>query len=206
MISIRFLCWLKSLYFDQRLIWHKRNYARLASSGKILDVGCGRGDFALIAPERIIGLDYNKHSLYIAKERGVHYLVCADALRLPFRDQSFENVHCADLIEHFTPGDVVTLLEELYRVLQKKGILLISSPMPTKEFWGDPSHVRPYPPESLTAFFIPDKEKGLGTNPTFRVIGKATLVGVYWRYRPLCRLPYQLQTDEQRRKVKNLPP
>jgi SAM-dependent methyltransferase len=195
---------LKSLYFDQRQVWHSRNFDHFTSSGLILDVGCGRGDFALLARDRIIAIDLNMVSLGIAKKRGVKHLVRADVLRLPFDDATFENVHCADLLEHFGTKDVLFIVEELYRVLKRNGLLLISTPMPTAEFWGDPSHVRPYPPESLMGLFVDEKEKGVGTNPTFRSVGHASLLYMSWRYRPLVRLPWRLYSDENRRQFKNI--
>lgn len=203
-LSLKLLYYLKSLHFDQRSIWHQENYARLPSQGKILDVGCGRGAFVFNAPQRIIGLDYNFDSLTIAKEARIAHVICANATRLPFRDGSFENVHCADLIEHFNTDEAWMILKQLYRVLKKGGKLLISGPMPGDEFWCDPSHVRPYPPESLISFFVLDRQKGRGTNPTYNSIGAASVLGIYRRYRPLFRLPYQLQTDDQRCRLRNL--
>ena len=195
---------LKSLYFDQRQVWHSRDFDRLAPSGTILDVGCGRGDFALLAPERIIAIDFNMVSLGIAKKRGVKNLTRANVLELPFADEAFDNVHCADVIEHFDPNSAVLILKELYRVLKRGGLLLVASPMPSSEFWADPSHVRPYPPESVVGLFVDEERKGTGTNQTFHSMGSASVVGVYWRYRFLVRLPWRLQTDERRRQLNNL--
>ena len=126
----KLLHYLKSLHFDRRLIWHQENYARLPLQGKILDVGCGRGNFVFNAPQRIIGLDYNFDSLTIAKKGRSAHVICASATRLPFRDGSFENVHCADLLEHFNTDEAWMVLKELYRVSKKGGNLLISGPMP----------------------------------------------------------------------------
>lgn len=195
---------LKSLYFDQRQIWHSRDFHRLTPGGSILDVGCGRGDFALLDPGRIVAVDFNMGSLAMAKKRGVEKAAGANVLALPFHDESFDNVHCADVIEHFDGDDAVRLLKELHRVLKRGGLLLVASPAPGPDFWGDPSHVRPYPPESLIGLFVDDGKKGTGANPTFHSVGAASLVGVFRRCRTLAKLPWRLRTDERRRRMENL--
>ena len=195
---------LKKIHFDQRKVWHLRDLNRLSAERMILDVGCGRGDFAFLAADRVISIDLNMVSLTIAKGRGLKNLARANLLQLPFGDESFGNVHCADVIEHFDANSVVLVLKELYRVLKIGGLLVLASPMPSSEFWGDASHVRPYPPESLLSLFVEEEKTGTGTNQTFHPVGCASLIGVYWRYRPLARQPWRLRTEERRRQIKNL--
>ena len=203
-LNLNILEILRNAYFDQRKIWHLSDLRRLPAEKMILDVGCGKGDFALLAAHRVIAIDLNMASLTIAKERGLKNMARANLLQLPFGDESFDNVHCADVIEHFDTNSVILVLKELYRVLSKGGFLLLASPMPSSEFWGDPSHVRPYPPQSIMSLFVEEEKTGTGTNQTFHPVGFASLVGVYWRYRSLVGLPWRLRTEEHRRRIKNL--
>ena len=203
-ISKNFLRILKLFYFNQRLRWHQKNYRHFPKNSYILDVGCGRGDFISLDPLRIIGYDFNFLSLKIAGERNFPNLLCGNVLQMPFRDESFNNIHCADLIEHFDIAQATTLLRELYRVLKKNGLLLISSPMPSDRFWGEPSHVRPYPPDSIISLLIENEEKGKGTSPTLDSIGRASIVRLYWRYSSLVNQPWTLYTNERRMQLKNL--
>ena len=48
------------------------------------------------------------------------------SLSLSFKDEYFEAIHCGEIIEHLFDPD--HLLDELYRVLKKNGILVITSP------------------------------------------------------------------------------
>jgi|LGOV01.1.fsa_nt_gb SAM-dependent methyltransferase len=131
-------------------------------------------------------------------------LILGTALELPFKNESFENVHCSDLIEHFEPDRVIKLLKELYRILKEGGKLLIATPVAGKAFWGDPTHIRSYPPESLVGLFRGDDEKGTGTNHTSCHIGVARIIGIYPRYSPIIRVPTRLYTKERRRCLANL--
>jgi len=200
-ISRKFLKFLKSFYFNRRQIWLRKNYEQFPKNSYILDIGCARGNFVFLDPARIIGYDRNFLSLKIGKKHNLLNLVCGDGFKLPFKDESFSNIHCADLIEHFDANKLVILLREVYRVLKKGGLLLIATAMPGEEFWGEHSHVRPYPPQSIIAFFQENEDR---YNPTLDSVGLASVVKLYWRYRPLVRQPQHLYTDERRTKPGNL--
>jgi len=141
---------LKSLY--NRCFGSSRNYRYdykfLKKCKKILDVGCGKGYFIENNPVAITGIDYNEKSIAESLSKG-HKVIKASALNLPFKDASFEGIHCAHLIEHFDLNDVKKIIGEIYRVLQPGGILVLRTPMFNKYFFNDPTHIRPYPPAAL---------------------------------------------------------
>ncbi|MBM7784979.1 class I SAM-dependent methyltransferase [Tenggerimyces flavus] len=87
----------------------------------VLDVGCGFGGFAakLSPAARWIGVDTSSSMLARVTARPV---VQADALRLPFRDQSVGGVVCRNMLYHFErPADVIA---EARRVLRPGGLFL----------------------------------------------------------------------------------
>jgi ubiquinone/menaquinone biosynthesis C-methylase UbiE len=95
----------------------------------VLDVGCGSGDIAraLISKARrrgrsleIVCVDHSEAALEIARERtrGEDRIrfTGADAMVLPFPDNSFDVATCSLTLHHFNPDEAVLVLRELRRV------------------------------------------------------------------------------------------
>ena len=104
------------------------------SGKRVLEVGAGSGrDSVTLAGAGAVSilLDYSVASLEVARGvasragMGVH-LVRADALRMPFRDGTFQVVFHQGLLEHFR--DPMPLLRENVRVLGSGGVLLVDVP------------------------------------------------------------------------------
>lgn len=101
---------------------------------RLLDVGCAWGYFLLSAAREgaeAFGVDYHEPFLQIAqrlaRHNGVSVRLCfADAHRLPFADDSFDAVVCAEVLEHITDWDAV--VAELARVAKPGGRVVISTP------------------------------------------------------------------------------
>jgi SAM-dependent methyltransferase len=126
-------------------------FERLASPTRVLDVGCGRGDLGQHRPgsvEVLCGVDVDSDSFMRA--RGYDRLQAIDLERdeLPFADHSFDAVVAKDVLEHVQrPWEV---LDEINRVLEPRGRLLVSVPLPKASVvWGDYTHVRGFTPASL---------------------------------------------------------
>jgi ubiquinone/menaquinone biosynthesis C-methylase UbiE len=71
--------------------------------------------------------------------------VQSDASRLPFRDESFDAVICAEVLEHV--ADPLGVMREAYRVLRGRGVLLITVPFLF------PIHADPYDYCRYTDFY-----------------------------------------------------
>lgn len=105
-----------------------------AKGKRALEVGAGSGrDSVALAAEGAIPfiLDYSQASLEVARAVAVRegqraILVRADALRLPFREGTFDVVFHQGLLEHFR--DPMPLLRENVRSLKPGGILLVDVP------------------------------------------------------------------------------
>jgi ubiquinone/menaquinone biosynthesis C-methylase UbiE len=101
---------------------------------RILEVGAGSGRDSVrlaAAGASAVILDYSMPSLetarFIAEREGARVLlVRADALRLPFRDGTFDVVFHQGLLEHFR--DPRPLLRENVRVLALDALLLVDVP------------------------------------------------------------------------------
>jgi ubiquinone/menaquinone biosynthesis C-methylase UbiE len=122
----------------------------LSAGDKVLDLGCGEGRhvISVYLEEEVesIGVDLclkdlaaanQKYQMFAApedKNRAFH-LSNADALNLPFADNTFDKVLCSEVLEHIP--DWQAALVEIKRVLKPEGIFCASVPRywPEKICW-----------------------------------------------------------------------
>ncbi|MEM3389387.1 MAG: class I SAM-dependent methyltransferase [Nitrososphaeria archaeon] len=114
---------------------YKAVYDLLPSEGeKLLDVGCGDGEFILMCKSKFkecYGIDVSSLRVETAKNRfkeenNIHIMQYDVDEGLPFSDQFFDVVTCIAVLEHvFNPPDVV---KEINRVLKKGGFFILQVP------------------------------------------------------------------------------
>ncbi|HUP32852.1 MAG TPA: class I SAM-dependent methyltransferase [Gaiellaceae bacterium] len=92
----------------------------------VLDVGCGPGPIARMLADRhrFVGVDIAREPLDQFARFGL--AVVADALRLPFRDETFDVVLCTQTLYHL-PLDGA--LNEIARVTRRSGYLVLQQDM-----------------------------------------------------------------------------
>lgn len=114
---------------------------QLKDGDTFLDVGCGEGRHTIgaymAANVHATGVDLSEINIAAAKASTKKFLdednsnksICfipADALVLPFDDDSFDKVICSEVLEHIP--DYQGVLKELKRVMKPTGILAVSVP------------------------------------------------------------------------------
>ncbi len=115
------------------LHWRKTlvRHLPLRENLTVLDLATGTGDQILAIlkkhpfPQRVVGIDLAQEMLEQAKQKlppNVE-LLCADALNLPFTDESFDASTFSFGIRNVE--NPLTSLQEIYRVLKPKGRCLI---------------------------------------------------------------------------------
>lgn len=121
-------------------------YPKLAQclSGRVLDVGCGIGDFLKFRPGTV-GVDVNPHAVDWCQQRGLDVRLM-DEDRLPFEDGSFNGVVLDNVLEHLSEPQA--LLAEILRVLAPGGHLLVGVPG-RRGYACDPDHKIFYDEASL---------------------------------------------------------
>ena len=126
---------------------------------RVLDLGCGRGEFLSLLKENNIGgygVDYN--GLMVAHcQRQRLEVVQGDALQhleaLP--DSSLDGLFAAQLIEHLPPDRIPNFINFCYRKLQPASYLVIETINPKSlhalinHFYLDLTHTRPLLPMTL---------------------------------------------------------
>ena len=95
---------------------------------KIVDLATGTGDLALALQQEmpdaeIVGVDFLKEMIELAKAKGVRHTVVADAMNLPFPDNSFDCATVAFGLRNME--DYGRALREMSRVLAPNGHLLV---------------------------------------------------------------------------------
>jgi demethylmenaquinone methyltransferase/2-methoxy-6-polyprenyl-1,4-benzoquinol methylase len=168
----------KAFSFGMDMGWKRRllNECGLGPGKRLLDLACGTGDFARMAQEggaTAIGADLTigmmQHATFLPQA------VCADAMRIPFADRSFDAVTIGYGVRNFS--DLPLALKEVHRVLKPGGTLatldffLPENPVWRELFlgymhtqgalWGALLHGKPaiytYIPRSLRAFLTSEQ-------------------------------------------------
>lgn len=133
--------------YPVKLCSHLISRFHIPAGAKILDVGCGRGDFLGGFKERGLdayGLDREADAVKI---EGGASVKCCDIEKnaFPFPDNTFDVVFSKSLIEHlYNPENFIT---ECRRVLKPGGRLILMTPDWTstmKIFFDDYTHRQPY--------------------------------------------------------------
>lgn len=109
---------------------------------KLFNAGCGDGFYDVFLKQKsklLVSLDINKGDLMIAKvinpEKSVKYYL-GKLEKLPFKSESFDTIICVEVLEHLKNDQQA--INELVRVLKKKGKLIITVPSKNFPFVYDP--------------------------------------------------------------------
>ncbi|VVB75993.1 Ubiquinone biosynthesis O-methyltransferase [Candidatus Tiddalikarchaeum anstoanum] len=90
---------------------------------RILDVGCGEGFFSKeLGYDNIIGIDVSFQAAIRAKN-SIEKVFVGNAVKLPFKDESFDVVLCMETLYYH---DKNLMMHELHRVIKKNGHLILS--------------------------------------------------------------------------------
>ena len=127
-------------------------YPRINASlrGKVLDVGCGIGDF-LNSGRNSTGVDINKYNVAYCKALGLDAEWIQDG-HIPFENDSFTSVVLDNVLEHIPATDVDATMDEIARVLQPEGIVVVGVPG-IKGYHSDPDHKVFYAEDDLRTLF-----------------------------------------------------
>lgn len=136
----------------------------LVSGDRVLDLGCGEGRHVISAyldkDIEAVGVDLSFDDLKKAKEKFADFeqpdasnksmvLSVANALELPFADNSFDKVICSEVLEHIP--NYLGALKEIQRVLKSGGVFCASVP----SYW----------PEKVCWYFSDEYHSNVGGHP-----------------------------------------
>jgi demethylmenaquinone methyltransferase / 2-methoxy-6-polyprenyl-1,4-benzoquinol methylase len=111
-------------------LWRAKAARMIATESPqfILDLATGSGDLAKALGKAsptslIIGADFCLPMLEIARKKSIPFLVQADGLQLPFRDETFDALSVAFGLRNMASWSAA--LHEMARVLRPGGVLLV---------------------------------------------------------------------------------
>lgn len=133
-----------------------RRAVECARGGMVLDIGCGRGEWLHVLGEQGVdayGIDLNEMMILECRARGLdaRETEAIEHLR-GLADASLAAVTGMHIIEHIPFPSVVTLFDEVRRVLRPGGVVVFETPNPENldvgacSFYMDPTHLHPLPP------------------------------------------------------------
>jgi O-antigen chain-terminating methyltransferase len=128
-------------------------------SGKVVDIGCGRGEMLEVLIEAgydVAGVDLNEEmvevcrskGLPVVKDDGIHFLA-------QIEDSSLRGIFCAQVVEHLLTSEVERMVQLAYQKLLPGGVLVVETINPRSlfalgnHFFADTSHVKPVHPETM---------------------------------------------------------
>jgi demethylmenaquinone methyltransferase / 2-methoxy-6-polyprenyl-1,4-benzoquinol methylase len=118
------------LSFGMDVLWRRKTARAVAAlqPGLVLDLATGSGDLAAEIQGRcpqakVIGADFSLPMLSEARKRGLHNLIVADAMNLPFADATADVVTVAFGLRNMASW--AGALREMSRVLRPSGSLFV---------------------------------------------------------------------------------
>lgn len=132
-----------------------------AYTGKLLDVGFGRGELEsrLDANKKLdqYGIDISSYAVKSAKKKLRGKYSVGEITDIPYPRSFFDVIAALEVLEHIPPSKTFKALSELKRVLKKRGTLIISVPLNegleklVKKGSNPSGHLREYTPELIEA-------------------------------------------------------
>ncbi len=143
--------------YPDKLARYLSSRYRLPKGGKILDLGCGRGEFLrgfIRCGLNGYGVDRSTIGKSVCPEAEILQSDIENE-PLPYNDNSFDVVFSKSVLEHFYYPE--KLVQEIYRILNPGGLVITMVPdweSVYKTFYDDYTHRRPFTVNSLKNIFL----------------------------------------------------
>lgn len=127
----------------QDVRWRRQviQLAGLKPNASLLDIGTGTGDLAREALRqepraRVVAADFTLEMMRVGQQNGSLSWSAADALKLPFKNKTFDAVVSGFLMRNVT--DLQQAIKEQYRILKSGGRIVVLDTTRPKKNWLSP--------------------------------------------------------------------
>lgn len=142
---------------------------------RVLDIGCGRGEFLDLMREMGIsakGIDLSAESVAQCREKGFDAEVAnLFAFLENAGEGEFDGIFCSQVVEHLDPMLLPRMISLCARKLARGGVIAIETPNPeclaifATFFYLDPTHTRPVPRDLLEFYMTEAGMSEIGVHP-----------------------------------------
>jgi SAM-dependent methyltransferase len=147
----------------ERIAAYLPYFKDVPAGAPVLDLGCGRGEALALLWDHGIGgrgVDFSARMVQLCRDRGLEAQegdLFAVLAGVP--EGTLGGVVSFHVIEHLPAAALYRLVRLAWRALKPGGVLILETPNPlslvvaARNFWLDPTHVRPVHPESLKLMY-----------------------------------------------------
>ncbi len=114
---------------SQRLRRHLRELLSYQSSGKLFELGCGRGEFLAIAKKHfdVQGIDLSEYAIQVAAARLKDRVRQGNIEKIGIPRERYDAIAAFNILEHLRkPGETI---QKVYEGLRENGVLIGSVPL-----------------------------------------------------------------------------
>lgn len=143
--------------YPDKLARYLSSKYKLAKESKILDIGCGRGEFLrgfIMCGLSGYGVDRSNMAKSVCPEAEILQSDLENE-PLPYSDKFFDVIFSKSVLEHFYYPEKI--VQEMYRILKPGGLSITMVPdweSVYKTFYSDCTHCRPFTVTSLRDVFV----------------------------------------------------
>jgi len=121
----------------------------------VIDCACGKGQVMSLlstTQHKVIGFDIDLARINTCSAGGLNVQE-ASICQLPLANDVVDVFICSETLEHLNEKDFYLALNEIHRVLQPSGLIIITVPEQEKDILKDPKHLKHVKFNELHKFF-----------------------------------------------------